>query len=128
MVNAEPNAAIIACSIPVLRTLFRDIARQYYASGRTGGNSGGQYIKSNEQCSFPGAITTTKSIVTAAKPDYSSETSILPPDAEKGTRIKQTRQVAVEYDSSDGSTGGRNWHRRDIELGDYATHNRTPRL
>ncbi|TEA11970.1 hypothetical protein C8034_v007095 [Colletotrichum sidae] len=42
-IHAEPNAAIVACSIPVLRVLLRD-AKAYYA-GRY--RSGSHYIKSD---------------------------------------------------------------------------------
>ncbi|KAK3316523.1 hypothetical protein B0H66DRAFT_297192 [Apodospora peruviana] len=125
-IHAEPNAAIVASSIPVLRILFRDVVNKY---GTPNGVSG-QYIKSNQQSTFHGGVASSSAAVTAVKGDDSSETSILAQQQQHPekvhqlhpqSRIQQTRQITIEYDTAgslDHSTPG-NWRSEGIELGTY---------
>lgn len=119
-IHAEPNAAIVAACIPVLRILFRDVARSY--GGDYGSNDkGGKYIKSTTRSTFHGTSTAT---ATAAKHDDDSEASILNDgDAVKQPRIHKTQQVTVEFDDSANQTQFSNkqaWQSaEDIEMGSY---------
>ncbi|KAK4212306.1 hypothetical protein QBC37DRAFT_288319 [Rhypophila decipiens] len=122
-IHAEPNAAIVASCIPVLRIFFRDVARSYGGYGRSG-DKGGKYLKSTTKSTFHGDSTATATAVAAAKPDDDSETSILnddTKDAPKGHRIHQTRQVTVEYNGNAADAENRhNWEQADaIEMGNY---------
>ncbi|KAK4450271.1 hypothetical protein QBC34DRAFT_297507 [Podospora aff. communis PSN243] len=130
LIHAEPNAAIVASSIPVLRILLRDIVRQYGSYGTPGaGGKSSPYIKSSHHSTFHGHKGTSSAVVTAMRPDDGSETSIL--SDQKGQGIHQTRQVAVEYDASSESREyngpvGRSWRPEAIEMGKYATTNKQP--
>ncbi|KAM7213127.1 hypothetical protein V8F06_011499 [Rhypophila decipiens] len=122
-IHAEPNAAIVASCIPVLRIFFRDVARSYGGYGGSG-DKGGKYLKSTTKSTFHGDSTATATAAAAAKPDDDSETSILnddTKDAPKGHRIHQTRQVTVEYNGNAADAENRhNWEQADaIEMGNY---------
>jgi len=77
LVHAEPNAALIAASIPVLRILLRDVRRTYLASSS---RTAGRYLQSNEHSQFQSNrdVKGTQLRTVAAEVDNDSETSILP--------------------------------------------------
>jgi len=108
----------VAACIPVLRILFRDVARSY--GGEYGSSDkGGKYIKSTTRSTFHGASTAT---ATAAKPDDDSETSILnSEDPNAKARIHKTQQVTVEYDDSGRQIPNKQaWQQsEDIEMANY---------
>ena len=110
----------MAASIPVLRILFRDVARSYGDYGSS--DKGGKYIKSTTRRTFHGTSTAT---ATAAKHDDDSEASILN-DGEVGKhqpRIHKSQQVTVEYDDSANQRQlptKQAWQSaEDIEMGSY---------
>lgn len=125
-IHAEPNAAIVAASIPVLRILFRDIARQYGSYGTPGasGQKSGQWIKSSQHSTFHSSRGVGGVVTPAPKADDGSEASILEGDKNHGG-IHQTRQVAVEYDEPKSRDvnrpAGTNWRPEAIEMSAYAT-------
>lgn len=92
-IHAEPNAAIIAASIPVLRTLLRDV-KNFYSNSRTGAT--GKYIRSNPHSKFhEGVVSVTGASGTNG--DNDSENGILAGDkAHQG--IRRTEHVVVEYE------------------------------
>ncbi|KAM0329274.1 hypothetical protein ACHAQA_004579 [Verticillium albo-atrum] len=97
--EAEPNATIIAASIPVLRVLIRNVR-----SGRgPSAYPSGQYIKSDTLSKFQAPSNTVNTVNDDAfefgKGDASSDRSILPRGPETTGGITRTREVTVEYDS-----------------------------
>ncbi|KAH8895275.1 hypothetical protein GQ53DRAFT_820113 [Thozetella sp. PMI_491] len=93
-IHAEADAALVACSIPALRVLFRDFKKYFTTSSRSRSN-GQQYIRSNQQSKFHGGMNSSIAGATTVKPDNDSETSIL---SDKNG-IRQTRHVIIEYDT-----------------------------
>jgi hypothetical protein len=96
-IPAEPNATIVAASIPVLRVLFRDVKKRYGSKGPLGNG----YLRSDGGSKFHnGTSGHVAEVSSAVKGDNDSETSILPSGGE-GAGIRQTRQVTVEYGARD---------------------------
>lgn len=98
-IEAEPNATIIAASIPVLRVLFRD-AQKYMSSNSAGAR---YHLESHTQKGsrggFPSHVDTKSNAkTTITNQDHSSETSILSKKVDFEGGIKQTREVVVDYD------------------------------
>ncbi|KAL9948401.1 hypothetical protein D7B24_007165 [Verticillium nonalfalfae] len=98
--EAEPNATIIAASIPVLRVLVRNVR-----SGRgPSAYPSGQYIKSDTLSKFQAPSNAVNTVdddgFALSKGDASSDRSILPRELEQKAGITRTREVTVEYDSS----------------------------
>lgn len=92
-IEAEPNATIVAASIPVLRLLFRDVKNSLSSS-----QSPGSYLRSNNQSKFHASSnvqsnSTAKGQMTE-RDDNSSERSIL--DNTDGG-FKHTREVVIDY-------------------------------
>ncbi|KAG9256600.1 uncharacterized protein F5Z01DRAFT_479520 [Emericellopsis atlantica] len=77
LVHAEPNAALIAACIPVLRILLRDVRKTYFSSSS---RTAGRYLQSNEHSGFQSNrdVKGTELRTLAAEADNDSETSILP--------------------------------------------------
>ncbi|OIW27870.1 hypothetical protein CONLIGDRAFT_646091 [Coniochaeta ligniaria NRRL 30616] len=92
--QAEPNATVIAASIPVLRVLFRDISRTMY--GNSGGRTANGYLRSDTHSKFNHNNTNVTTGET--KLDDSSDKSILSPGKTKNS-IVRTTSVAVNYDA-----------------------------
>lgn len=117
--QAEPNATIIAASIPVLRVLFRDMHRSKYghSSGGVNGSRGpgaGGYLRSDNGSKFHRTATTVEDGVTGCehKGDGDSERSILgrevlPSSGLKGGDIVKTTEVVIGYERGHGEHGAR---------------------
>lgn len=91
-IHAEPNATIVAASIPVLRVLIRDVAKSF-ASYHP---SAAHYVKSDgvfQSANLPNVR------ATSINSDHDSETVILPiskPDMVADDRYRAEGQEAVE--------------------------------
>lgn len=74
--QTEPFVTVVACSIPPLRVLFRDIHRSKYVVNNSGGTDG--YLRSDQRNKFPLTTITTGPIQRHDTQDDDSERSILP--------------------------------------------------
>ncbi|KAB5585686.1 hypothetical protein GE09DRAFT_1071591 [Coniochaeta sp. 2T2.1] len=124
--QAEPNATIVAASIPVLRVLFRDISRTMYGGGGGGGHSSGGtrggtasggYLRSDTHSKFNTTNVTAGGGDADTKMDDSSDKSILYPSKTAKGAIVRTTSVAVQYDSRG---------RSDEEVGVYEMTDQLP--
>ncbi|KAH7362754.1 hypothetical protein B0T11DRAFT_328790 [Plectosphaerella cucumerina] len=111
--QAEPNATIIAASIPVLRVLFRDIHRSKYGNSSEGvgkrgptSGSGGGFLRSNNESKFHRNGTTAGHRLSGSEQnedDGDSERSILGQETSRGLKdgdndIVKTTEVVIDYD------------------------------
>ncbi|RDW73466.1 hypothetical protein BP6252_07373 [Coleophoma cylindrospora] len=104
-IEAEPNATIIAASIPILRILFRDFQRYV-----TNSPSAGSYLKSNQRSGFHTHVSArddTKVDATVIVQDNESERGILSNKNRLNDGIRTTREVVIGYDAGgDHQFGG----------------------
>jgi hypothetical protein len=103
-VEAEPNATIVAASIPVLRILFRDISNYV-----TNSPAVGSYLKSNNRSNFHTNVSVgvnTATDPTSVNQDDNSEKSILSNGKTFDGRITQTREIVIDYRDGRGSELG----------------------
>lgn len=106
MVHAEPNAAIIATTIPVLRVLFIDLIRNTRSKRSKSDNDPSSGLNPATVRSGPGLSSTR----VTAKPigrDNDSEKSILEDDVRNAGGIVTMRQIFVDYDINDRSDKSR---------------------
>lgn len=112
--QAEPNATIIAASIPVLRVLFRDMHRSKYGNsskgvgnrGPTSGSGGGGVLRSNNERKFrrTGTMVGHRLSGSEHKDDGDSERSILGQETSSGglkegdNNIVKTNEVVIDND------------------------------
>lgn len=99
MVHAEPNAAIIATTIPVLRVLFLDVMKSRRSKGSKSNDnqpSGWNPPTARSGMGIASTRVTAKPVIS----DNDSEKSILEDDSRKGGGIVTTRQVFVDYGDS----------------------------
>jgi hypothetical protein len=113
--QAEPNATIMAASIPAFRVLVKNLR----SSRKEASYRANQYIKSDNMSKFHNNITANDSGLEYGAMDASSDHSdhgILPvePGASGKTGITRTREVKVEYDDSQDTRAGRD--DEDIEM------------
>lgn len=93
--QAEPNATIIAASIPVLRVFFRDLHRTKYGSSKV--ESTGTYLKSDNHSKFPQNSISSNWKETSTQDDTRGSWHNLESTTNK---IICTREVDVQYDSN----------------------------
>jgi hypothetical protein len=118
--QAEPNATIIAASIPVLRGLFRDIHRSTYGNSSegvgkpgptSGSGGGGGFLRSNNESKFHRTGTTVGHRLSGSehKDDGDSERSILGQETSRGLKdgdndIVKTTELVIDNDRGQRGT------------------------
>ncbi|KAH8660334.1 hypothetical protein BX600DRAFT_551752 [Xylariales sp. PMI_506] len=102
---AEPNATIIAASIPVLRVLFKAKLHEYGGSSSRGG-PGGAYLRSTNNKFHSQFTSTVRGTADAANLDNGSDRSILQKDGKDIDGITRTRMVTVTYDEASMKNDG----------------------
>jgi hypothetical protein len=98
--GAEPNATVIAVSIPVLRVLFRDMYQSKYG-GQSDPQAAGGYLRSGQGDKFPPRSRVTERSSQDKNDGLSSRSdrSLVQAKSGSGSRILRTREIDVAYGS-----------------------------